>query len=448
MSSPVDILGGLAGIRSRAESNTYKSQYQFDLDIFNLVSSANDGHFYIQLCSLQTFYFIIQPSLVSLSSDGTTAPLIYTDADAISLANGDTSVSAISYINGVGPSALIEKLSGGQGFQDPDARYNNLLLNLPIDGQGNKLEGLFPLAFQYPGSDTVTFTYANGTVEHVPVMALFPASLGTFNVPDGASLFNDTCTPSTSSSSSSRKLKARQSGGGSSTPPGPPEGYPTPVLREEYNTIVGYYPKGNGLDEIAVLSVPTFETAGDTVAETTMVDFAIVAEWFVQNATIDGKKKIIVDLTNNGGGVIDSGFALLSVFFPNETILSSTRFRAHDAMNLVGEIFNSADFSQNQIVNESGLYIPLVVKPDQESTFKSWSELFGPYDEDGIPSSALVAEINFADEANPIYNPINIDGDGGDLDARTPPFAPEDIIIVSGIMKSIIANPFPVKYDT
>lgn len=78
LSPPVDIEGGLAAIRSRAAANAYKNQYDFDVDVFKLIASANDGHFQLFGCSMNIMQFLIQTSLVSISTDGVSIPQIYT----------------------------------------------------------------------------------------------------------------------------------------------------------------------------------------------------------------------------------------------------------------------------------------------------------------------------------------------------------------------------------
>jgi hypothetical protein len=73
-----DILGGLSTIRGKIAAKGYKSQFDFDLDVFELVSSANDGHFALAPCSLAIFQFATAQNLVSLSSDGVQVPQLYT----------------------------------------------------------------------------------------------------------------------------------------------------------------------------------------------------------------------------------------------------------------------------------------------------------------------------------------------------------------------------------
>jgi hypothetical protein len=78
LSPPTDLSGGLERIYQKAAADHFTSQYEFDNAFTQLVSSANDGHFYVQLCSTSIFVFEIRLPLVSISSDGLQLPQIYT----------------------------------------------------------------------------------------------------------------------------------------------------------------------------------------------------------------------------------------------------------------------------------------------------------------------------------------------------------------------------------
>jgi hypothetical protein len=456
-STNIDLLGGLQSIRTKATDGKYTSQYQFDEAIQDLITSANDGHLWVDTCSTSAFVFYTDVGgIVSFSADGSSPPSLYVGGklllilhsqvfrygsltrlcglvDAVRIAKGIGSdpISPLAYINGVGASQVLESLSAWQNLQDPDARYNAMVSNLAIDGQGNSLSDLFAQDTVWRGSDFYNFTFANGTSKSYTVQAQIQSAAQPFNFTDGNELYNFLCNTTESSTTTSKRSRMVRDNTSSSAP-STPATYPVSVMREAYNTIVGYYPDDAGLEDVAVLGVPTFETAGSDLPDDVLYNFAVTAEWFVQNATQkDGKKKIIIDVQNNGGGVVVSGFALLSVFFPNETIYSGTRFRAHEAMDFIGTIFNYGNNSDNSDVSGSGLVVADLVQPDQTSTFQSWDEVYGPYTEAGVPVSALMAEFDFADDANPVSDPINIDGEGGELNARTPPFAPEDILILT-----------------
>src|SRR5689334_3263650 len=81
---------------------------------------------------------------------------------------------------------------------------------------------------------------------------------------------------------------------------------PLPVIVNEDSMMFGYYLDDPGLDDVAVLRVPTFQSL--TISET--------AATFVQRALADRKTRMIVDVSSNGGGNLVEGFRLASVFFP------------------------------------------------------------------------------------------------------------------------------------
>lgn len=353
------------------------------------------------------------------------------------LAAGADNVSPVAYINGVGAVSALESQTWLQLFQDPDARYNQFVNNLLVDGSGAKGGSAFTVDTAWRGVHSYNLTFANQTTASFPLVAVVADG---FDYTSGSGLYEALCSQTTAATTQAAEKRSPSTTPTpspsssavvipSSTAIPPPSSYPVPVMREKHNLVVGYYPEEPGLEDVAVLGVPTFETESETLDA--QADFAEIANYFVHNATKDGKKKIIIDVQNNPGGTVNSGFALFSIFFPNETLYSATRFRAHDAMHFMGTIFNAGDNSENATVAETGLTVDSVVKPDQESTFKDWKDLFGPYKAGGIPSSAVVAEFDFADIVDPVENPMDTDGLGGDLDATTPPFAPEDIIVLT-----------------
>lgn len=77
---PVDFLGGLDNIASKAASRGYNSQYEFDLALASLVYSVKDGHTFSQPCTSGTISYLRGRntlSFVSITEDGTSAPAVY-----------------------------------------------------------------------------------------------------------------------------------------------------------------------------------------------------------------------------------------------------------------------------------------------------------------------------------------------------------------------------------
>ncbi|PTB41168.1 hypothetical protein M441DRAFT_69586 [Trichoderma asperellum CBS 433.97] len=437
LSSTVDLVGGISTIRSRAVANQYKSQYDFDRDLFNLISSANDGHLAIVPCSF-AITFKASNSLVSLSTDGVAIPRLYTFSDGELLARGNKDVSPVTLVNGVGAESFVEALSNIEGLQDPDARYNVMLANVPITTAGSESLGSFSRYRSFPGIHEFNLTYANGTQETIPLFAEVSPSAGNFTATTGDELWDAVCAPVPATTGpSSKKLKRdvdvtkvskRQA---DSTGLPEPSGYPKPVIRDPFNVMVGYFPEDTSLKDVAVMTVSSFETSGDGIPDDETRTFAIKAQEFVNKAVASGKSKIIIDVTGNPGGTVDSGFALISIFFPNMTIFSATRIRSVPETQYLFETASRATSPDDrQGFQQVGFLISELVQPDQKTGFASDAAFLGPFDTLGVPSTAISAENNFI-LGNSTSAPINIFGKGGPLNGTEPPYKPEDIIILT-----------------
>jgi hypothetical protein len=341
----------------------------------------------------------------------------------------------VTLINGVGAESFVEQLSGFQGLQDPDARYNTMLANVPIGLSGSEAVSGFANYASFPGVHEFNITFANGTQESVPLIAA--SNLSNFTATTGDELWDAVCAPqSGSTDSSSKKLKRsgiptkvskRQDAKESAAP----SGYPKPVVKDPFNVVVGYFSEETSLKDVAIMTVSSFETSGDGIPDDETRNFAIEAQSFVNKAVAAGKSKIIIDVTNNPGGTVDSGFALVSIFFPNMTIFSATRIRSVPETQFIFETASRAK-DPDAITNfqEAGFLISNLVQPDQKTGFASDSDFLGPFDILNVPSTAISAENNFI-FGNATDSPINIFNKGGVLNGTEPPYKPEDIIIVS-----------------
>ncbi|KAL1967220.1 hypothetical protein VTN77DRAFT_3511 [Rasamsonia byssochlamydoides] len=424
LSPPTDLLGGLDLIRQKAAANQYPSQYEFDTELTQLINSANDGHLSISLCSTSVFGFLIDLPLVSVSTDGLALPELYTYNDAVSLAQGDQQVSPLISINGIDAVEFLEKVSSSQSFQDPDARYNSLFPNRanPTIGSAWMFNPLWPGAAYY------TFKYANETIGHVETLAILTG--GDFNFTDGTALYEAVCLPSSSASSASSNSTAPIAAPIETILPG----YPAPVIRDPYYLISGYYLNDTDLQDVAVLAIPTFNTEGTFTGGTQLPDdeeeaFHQVAVDFVNNATAAGKKKILIDLSGNPGGVFLSGYDLFKIFFPDVFPYSATRFRAHPGAYLIGKSYSQVGPSDPNDFLLNPFAVQAAVTPDQKGDFATWDDLFGPHLILGVNSSSLAANLNFSsvsDAQSPISGFGNVT-----LDPTTRPFAPEDIVIIT-----------------
>ncbi|KAJ5613027.1 hypothetical protein N7510_006221 [Penicillium lagena] len=149
-------------------------------------------------------------------------------------------------------------------------------------------------------------------------------------------------------------------------------GYPVPVMRtDDGGSVSGYYLDHLGLKDVAVLFVSTFAPQAE--------NFADKATEFVYTAKRAGKTKLIIDLSSNLGGSPYLGVDLFKLFFPNHHAYTATRFRAHEASDLVGKALSKIKTTQSTVIAESYSFdLSTMVTPDQQSNFTSWADAFSP----------------------------------------------------------------------
>ncbi|KAL2831556.1 hypothetical protein BDW59DRAFT_169792 [Aspergillus cavernicola] len=433
---PVDFWGGLDYLQQQASLNKFASQFEFDTALSEFFASVNDGHLSILPCSYMPFAFTSHETLVSISDDGLELPQVYTFNDAKFLQNNTAAVSPVVSINGVDVVSHLESLAQSIPFQDPDARYNNLFLSRNRFISQDSVPGGFSLGLSgvWPGVAGYTLGYANGTTSTSEVQGV--ARNGEFEFADGWELYKTFCLPTPPSTSTPASSSSPTPTPGTSSPvstPTPttvlpaPTGYPKAAVRDDNNLVAGYLLDEPELKDTAVLSVPTFGLS-DVEGGTAIVSDLVVE--FLNQAVDAGKTKIIIDMSGNPGGDTNYAFDLFRIFFPDSVPYWSTRFRAHDALKLIEKVgFSVPQDPDNEIFAAGvniGLFAPIT--PDQDASFDSLQEFYGPYDILGANMTSPSA-MNFdllSSEVSPIHG-------FGDIPSNrtTAPFAAEDILIIT-----------------
>ncbi|KAJ5913253.1 hypothetical protein N7504_002136 [Penicillium tannophilum] len=366
---PTDLLGGLDKIERKAAAGEYKSQYEFDTDLKALSLSTYQSHFTLTLCSMSLFIFENSVPLVSISSDGTSLPEVYTKEDAVQLKTSKKGlVSPIKSINGQFVADYIQKLPMVHSCQDWDTLYNLNFPSNPISielyGAAGEWPGAFSKNNQWPGAFH-TLGFANGsttTVETVVSVQAFPYR-------NSKELYSGLCIPSNSSTLASTEDE---------TPSPSLSGYPKPFIGSESNYTMGFFPSTSHLEDVGVLAVLSIDPP---------LALNDIAREFVKQASIHGKKKILIDLSGNGGGDPPVAKNLFRIFFPEIEVYAATRFRSNEAVDLIGQAVRRFP---NNATNDLRPYIYKgEVHPDQIHGFSSWKDLYGPHEILGVNSSSL-----------------------------------------------------------
>ncbi|KAK3613789.1 hypothetical protein LTR56_027674 [Elasticomyces elasticus] len=188
----VDVLGSLDSILADLEVETYASEYDVQMDLYNLVNSAYDFHFTWIPDVVAVFSWNRKGGLISVSSDGLSLPDVSRSVDFPALVASSSSsyqTSPITLINGVDVESWLNAFAAVNPYDhDPDANYDNIMFDVPRIAMSDSSNGggAFLGGFVYQGNDTV-MTFANGTVRRIPTYAETSCDLS--RVTDGVSFF-------------------------------------------------------------------------------------------------------------------------------------------------------------------------------------------------------------------------------------------------------------------
>lgn len=361
------------------------------------------------------------------------------DISAYVTSSNGSMPSAVLKVNGDELEDFMAKLAQLGFLQDPDALYNNLFYEMAFDAQSasQRYAGYFALAgrygYLYPGANT-TIEFENGTIS---TFENYAEVLGDFTgVTDGASFYQTFCTGPhlvAMPSDPNQPIIAP------TPPPLPPTGkdpafgYPVPEIISGDQQVSGYFLDGAAYDDVAVLSMLTFEPGFP-------VEFQSVIQTFIADAKAAGKTKIIIDMSSNGGGNILSGYDAFRQFFPQIVQDGFSRVRQHDAFKIMstGVSRYAANFStKSQNSEDFFAYSSLLnYRFDLNTTdhgFPTYDAKFAPHEYNGDEFTNLM-RWNLNDPTtttNPIWGMGATITGYGDRQNFTQPFASEDIILVS-----------------
>lgn len=411
-------------------SGAFTSQYEFDTALHRLISRGNDGHLQVGLCSLEIFRFEHGVPLVSISTDGTDIPHLYTYSDAlIKHQQRAQAVSEIVEINGLEANYYLQsQIAITLGYQDPDARYNALFPSPTAGFTGMYAGGAWASNLGvWPGADIFTISFANGTRAEVKPTSTWPVTNGPMNFSDADDLFQAACVPNPKSKHVFGSVPGMYLGPPAhQLPPSGSDAYPEPERVDTNGLVRGYYLDSASLPDVCVLQIATFHIGQGSL------EFLETTQEFLEQATRDGKRKLLLDLSGNGGGDVIPGLNLFRILFPAQPIYSATRFRSTELLNILGEIFSLASSgASTEPVLDPPLAFQSAVGPDQEKhPFSSWEDLFGPDKRiQGDNMSSLYAVFDL-DAASTSLDPIS---GYGPVQSSTAPglFEPENILVVT-----------------
>ncbi len=349
---PLDIIGELNKIQSNLGS--YKSEYAVQLAIQNITVRTGNFHFNYVPDILQVFTFQRQFNVASVSSNGTALPKLYVHEDIAAVAANSSQVSDITQINGVNAYDYLVSSSYAQ-YTDSDGRLNSMF-SKGDTGDG----GAFANQNRYDGG-TTNVTWSNGST--VSVQNIATSNVKFTGVTDGSSFFKAFCTGAISGAQSSSSSKDKDDSfrlgrlghintipSKSSQSPQTPSKrqvisstYASAVAQASSGVVAGYFLKGNGYTDTAVLKIISFENpdssknANDTKFYN---EFQSTVQSFLKQCQSQSKKNLIIDLRENGGGATNLLLDAFMQLFPTMEPFSGQRYRAQPAFVKIGNAVN------------------------------------------------------------------------------------------------------------
>jgi hypothetical protein len=323
---PYDMFAALEQVKDKLTNDSYANEYEFQEDLYVTVfGQGHDGHFVFYPDALTTvFEWRRQRSLVSISEDGTSLPVIKLYEDVIS--SPDTA-SVVTLINGVDAVTYVEDVIFKASYnQDPDAAYNTMFYEKALVA-ASSTQGYFSgggrVRYIYQGPNT-TFTFENGTTLTLENKAAVKANMT--GVVDGETYYQTFCN-TTSSSSSTADAASPIAAADDNTV----TGYPNPVVITGDGIVSGYYLDGEGYEDVAVLALLAFES--ESISE-----FQAAIQDFLADAVATGKQKLVIDVQGNGGGYILLGYDFFRQLFPQVVQDGFSRWKENDGFLAMAQI--------------------------------------------------------------------------------------------------------------
>ncbi|KAK4177825.1 hypothetical protein QBC36DRAFT_326230 [Triangularia setosa] len=428
LSEGVDLTQGFKDIAANLQERKpkYSNTFDFLADLHTLLSTrVRDGHFSARSLLLELFTFERGTQFVPISEDGLKTPRLYLRDDVKHYSDGYTP-SPISTINGVPVIDFFLKLSiQSSASHDPDARFNSLFPSLSKDANLNHAEenDIYILGLE----DTTTVKLQNGTTLDFDNTAYVRANFS--NIDSGPSLYktygqgNGTA-PSTFAQIFYNWAEQNWTA--------PRNGFPIPSNTTPSESLRTFLLPDATFEDTAVFALNSFVEAETPYANLASLYFAArvnnVTRDFINAAKASNRTKLILDLQGNGGGFTDYITVVYFHLFPPSDPTAPYNWpmlhqiRAHPQLQWIGTELEKLQSNNTSLSSPLRDLLRLYITPNN-TKWSSFQEFYGPIPDSKGNTFTNHSLINVTiNQFEPFPFPPN---------SSAPPFAPEDIIIVT-----------------
>lgn len=354
---------------------------------------------------------------------------------------------AITKINGQESAAFLTGL--GREFvntQDLDSQWNTMFQSysspnaLPVVGASIIHQG-----------DSLTLEYENGQTVTEESFAIIRPTADFTGVNTGEDFYAKFCTPAAAAPQEGSETSASPPATEQPLPSPSPNlpGFPVPAIRDSgADATAGYFLTGAGYEDTAVLSVLGFAPLTNVDTVEYIVNLQQMVGDFLAMCKTAGKKKLIVDVSNNGGGLVIAGYELYSQIFPGIPLFQANNLRRTEALVQMAEVADAnlgklIDLQNQKIDNNasqetlalltiarsvimSNLLPGTVFSAGSKTNLTTTQEILGPVTIQGDTFTAYQA----TDNSQPASD-FNLTGVGSRANPPPAVFAQENVVILS-----------------
>lgn len=462
----VDLVGGLQNILKKVNAGSYPGQYAFESELSTLIQSAEEGHLKFRPV-LATSFYVKKPPLVSMSVNGNDLPSLFFRNDVN--ISGFTP-SALTKIDDQDATAYITARLSGSGLQDKDAAFNSQFFNPAtwVKG-GNGGFGQYTY-LKADTNDTTVYTFANGTTVSLNNTVVSKLQLNGITSADDIyqafilafrsssvkrsvivkkqdlqlTTLTLTATPTLTASLTSINTDAAYTSSVMSS-----MGFPTPVAMADDLSVGGYFVPDQ--PDTAVLVINAF-----TSAETSNVGalFSKTVTKFLDACRSANKKKLLVDVRGNGGGVTSTAYDTFKQIFPTAEMFTRLGYRYHPTMDAIGTVLSHIDEielgnlnaprgSDLDYINQASVSpfrAENYLQYPNGQPFTSWGSFEGPINKNGDTFTKDFS-LDFTSVARSLYigADLVVSGYGNNTNIAPQVFDPANVTMVSHsyIMKDL-----------
>ncbi|ROT41279.1 hypothetical protein SODALDRAFT_115835 [Sodiomyces alkalinus F11] len=482
-----DIPQGLTEIGEAAANGSFASEYEFQLSIMKVFASAHDGHFSFRGDIFKPFGFgnALAADIVAVSRDGKEPPRLYHGRMLTANMRMEDYPPAIVQINDQDAPTIIQDLNSQfSGFQDPDSQWNSMFPSYANPDAALLVAASF--AFHGP---SVTLTYDNGARRSEDSFTIVRPDVDFSRIASGEGFYDRFCNPDSvdvvgpvqGGEVMQMIIGSEESFDGETTfvpldegtAPGqekteelvpleeqapveeqgdeeepflPISIYPRPVVSDSVSGATsGYFLDGEGYDDVAVLSISSFAPRGNVGGLEYLADFQSTVETFLEECRQRSARRLVVDLSANGGGFVVAGFELFAQLFPDEPRFQATNLRLPDSLAALARgVQNVRAPRQGRAVSDSdselaarrqlasstlvGNFIPGEVYrvPSSDGFAGGVEEILGPVElRDDSFTAYQQMPLNASSSA------FNLTGVGARSDPPPAVFAAEDVVLLT-----------------